>query len=1614
MLVLDVGTGLHTPTWVRAVRGAAGYTRQAGGWTDEARGGILIDLSRVEFADFVALGQVAQLVEGAARNGIPVRVALPLQRARTAELAWLERTRRSPRPTFDAELGLEARIRGRAEAYRFMVHSGFADALVLPHLPEARVEVTRGWDATGEAAVEPFESLELTRATRARSTQAIFPLRWVQTASADERWLVDAASILTAAGSALSDQEAEGFTRILLLELVENVFQHARESEQVPAPAALIGAVSFNLGGAFRPRVRKFPPRLQPYLEAMTEAGKPFVRVVVADSGIGIPRTLDPVFTDRHRIHLRAIEETLGELRRSEQLLFWSLSPSSSRSPRDPLGPLRPRGLARVERFTKAYQGALLLAAEDAWVGHTYLDRRAAPLRNPMKRSGALLPGTLVEVLLTERARVGRRARRPGETGARVVVARLDLDRSGNGFADGVVPSELDGEIDCVAVLAGRVAATRDGPAALAEAVRRAHESIHMLDAGLAVVLTENGEEVTSTLGAFDHAREDEVVEEAASGGVAALELAVFIDEPVMVVDREGTVMWFGATSEMRGYLYDLADRVLAPADVVQQGMTPQLLADELPEWVGLSEDGAAYARVTAADVFGAVITATAVKLEVEVADGRSAHVQEGRFWSPTLQPISRWIRPTELTRTSVGLPVAAFALARALTVIAEPELLRHARVVSAGGADTIAAAVRAALGAHRGVDRPSHLRVRSSWLYEREVRPQVVIVADLVLTENTVRHVLVDLMRTGEDAVAVCCLFDAREERAPTIDCFGKAIPIIGLANVNVRLAGDSPDRFIHPVTQAIVDAEREAEDEYSIATEDLLAALGNGNSLPALFLGHIARGTARHFTAYLRAARLIDENAPTREPILDAFAREAGRLGGALVDSGGPVPLEIWHPEENGPASVIADAVATRLNSGGRLRVTEVRSIERSAFSGSWIFTPGRVDTPAGTHVLIVDWGAATGATLHQALGIAADSGAASVQALVMTSQLLPADETAVRKVRMLAGRTSTVGAADEHGQMALERGRDGGVARDVPVDVHFLTRLRVGISEPELCRLCALGAFFASEATHAPTRLLRNHAAAVALELAPVSVETLGHEPPQDLYGVNVSPSEVSAVLALRALLERSVTSGHARLELRTQLDDWREHRRPAAFALLRLLTLEPAWLKRDPLRLTEFRRLVADLATSIASAPAYSSRGGEQGHVADGVRRQAIIVLRMSSKRRFLDEFPPLLARWARRPELAGDLLFGMYTYVGRSYHRTEPTVSRAWHSLVSAQEMLGSVQSVPPDVATTVAALLREVEGRRLAMGYAQSPMEAWRALRLNYVQPLLEHHRVMTPAVALKSELTGVPAERAAAAGETLTAEEWAIQREAWRECAEFFATHLLPHLQPVAGYLVDALNDLVYEGSLSSYDYARWTALLAQPSTYPLQRLDEILEHYERAPDAFDVTAQKEVAEEVGWWYDHLFNPPKTGGKAPLFRILAHCPCYVDDQLRAALARVGAAELPFHLTDQARGNIPHVEVFCRDTLLLDAFAHVIANATEERRRVRGADPPQLDFHHAIDEEYVVVTIRNTNTRETHPAGRGMVMLNSRLQAYGAQITPRPVKEPWTFAAAIRLRLWNA
>src|SRR5215203_982920 len=99
MKILRFGRKLTPVDLERVVYGASPTTKADWGW---ARGtlqeGMFIDLSEVEFAEFTTLAQIALLVEGAVRHGVPVRIALPLNKPRKGEEEFIRISRESGDP----------------------------------------------------------------------------------------------------------------------------------------------------------------------------------------------------------------------------------------------------------------------------------------------------------------------------------------------------------------------------------------------------------------------------------------------------------------------------------------------------------------------------------------------------------------------------------------------------------------------------------------------------------------------------------------------------------------------------------------------------------------------------------------------------------------------------------------------------------------------------------------------------------------------------------------------------------------------------------------------------------------------------------------------------------------------------------------------------------------------------------------------------------------------------------------------------------------------------------------------------------------------------------------------------------------------------------------------------------------------------------------------------------------------------------------------------------------------------------------------------------------------------------------------------------------------------
>jgi adenine/guanine phosphoribosyltransferase-like PRPP-binding protein len=1274
------------------------YTRGVEGWHPTVRSeGLFIDLSLIAHADFTSLAMCALLIEKALRYGHRVRIALPLRSLRRAEIAFYERERGGGRGDFNPELAVRNQVRQRTSAYQFLEHSGFRQVLAMPHVPRAGelLEIVDNYDASSETSTEQIRRVEWAWEGPAyqRSSPAILPLRWVDPHSEDlDEWEEDACAVLLAKGLALSESHARAFARILVHELAENVGEHAPEDAGVScAPRSLVGAIALNLSGRYQTRLNHFPSTLRPYLQKLAATDRPFVRTVVGDSGIGIPATLDRFYNVEYE---RMFSRIPGPLTHAEKLLYWSMMTSAKRFS----GNARrgaPRGLARAERVVRNYQGALLLRSEDALVGYTYwgrardpvIERRSSRSKRRGIRVGSVLEAFLFEPIHARGRPLVRESRAPETVG---LVWRSLFDQE-HGLAPLAEPTPVDG-LRCIVVTMNDSTLNSDNVGAFVERLANASLDAERHGASLAVVFTSGSHEVTSVLEALDEAREDPDLQTGLEG------LPDLVD-PIMLVDAHGSVTWFGSTPDVRKVLFSLSESETGSLDAAALGELlerpgaglPEELSGELPDWLSVSDDGSLGLRTLPADVDACVIDGIRARLVDAIESAETHAVRAGRFCTPGLRDVRRWIAVGDLLRMTKSRGEAAYALGRMLRQRIPHEALRDAAIVRvAGTSEDLATTFMGCLPVQSRLhsmpgETGSLLSGGDATLIPPGTR--VVLLADLVLTENTIRHALADLMRHGAVPVAVCCVLDVRSERTKEVACYERNVPIVGLVEEDISLVEGVSESYINPISgEPEQPVERRVA--YDLAPEVFLDKCGEDED--TLYVGHIARQNGRHFTSYINVDRIFERSSPNRDSYIEACADACASW---LQDRSDGSAIELWYPRGGDEiAHRLTDMVKEQLSAEFEIGVDQVRGLRRVPTGEGWLFGhPGR-DVEGGTHVIVIDWGSTTAATVHRMIGLAAEAGAASVMALIFASQLSRSDEDGLARIRSVEAIEQPTRILPPPGsQLDVSEpvlSNKAGSLTEIPVAVHFVTRLRVGMTDVARCRLCDLYEHYRAESLAAPTELLKSHAANAAELLAPLAREDVFRTRPHDLYRDMLVGRDVRDILELRQMLEDALVSTESRLALRARLESVASADRRGFAQWLRLLALEPHWLKHAPLRFAEFRSLLAQLAGAVAG-------GGPTEIPSESLRRQAIIVLRASSKREFFRLFPTLVAKYQDEPRLIAELFFGVYTYLKRPYHGSAPLIERALASLLEAEHLLRP--EVGQDVRETLKVLRKACE-----------------------------------------------------------------------------------------------------------------------------------------------------------------------------------------------------------------------------------------------------------------------------------------------------------------------------
>jgi hypothetical protein len=1637
----------------RVIFGASPTRKSDRGWTQATiKEGLFIDLSEVEFAEFTTLAQVALLVESAARHGISVKVALPFARHRVGEQKFILSCRKSDDPAklFWAH-STEKAIRLRQNALQFMEHSGFIEALEVAHVPDAKnlIKIVDDYDSGREVSYDDPNSAEPLANSQwyVKSDKTnyflkrIFRLRWFPPLNGDKLLKSQnyAAAILGFKDIGLTDSDAMALAGTLLHELIENVYFYGSENlkNDNGQPYALVGAVVFD-PDTYQLRPENFRPSLREFVEWAADTNSPVIRVVVGDSGAGIPHTLGPHFSSDNEDEIPNLEPPL---RPTEKTLFWAFNPWSTSDKEAALIKRGTRGLWRVQCLVQSYDGAVTIRSEDAMVGWTYQSlNNAKEARDSNLR---FIPGTFIDICLLSKIHP-RKKLSPNPVDAPRQVPNFEIVRCKGSETESL------SEEDLKRLVKELRKATPDKPKCIIAtldviplwAPLTQEVLIDLLQT--ATNLTNHGalsllcpdvtwRQIEPTVKSLDT-----LMDELSQSRLAALGVPKSPD-PVILIDSSGEARWFGGNVILRKLLTAL---LAAPDSYLDEQSIKELVSNEeelnalyrslknQPHLIEFTGDGIRLRFITS-DLNKYLIDELGRRLHNAVTQGTSKGIHKGLFRTPSLQCVTRWNNVHHLVDEVIGAGPAAYALARRIESKVLENVSEKISLVKVGMTNELVSMLNECLGLEKlkysipgelgAYDHPEVTRVPPG--------TKVILCTDLVLTENTVGHALTDLLRWNAEPLAVICILDARKNKSAKINCLGREFPLISLTEIDIII--DEPEKTddiinVDPVLREPLKGKSFRSPDYDISPDEFLnlCRVVDGT----LYFGHIERSVWRHFTTYLNAPRLIRREVNSRAPIINPFVEHIFNWVNDQVtrkkEQGQDASkfIEIWYPGSSDDfAGQIADAVKDEITqSNSDIKVVRLRGIPRVASAGRWAFPAEVRRLDKNAHIVILDWGSITSVTVQQMIRLAAEAGAASVKVIVLLSQMLIEDEMALRGIKAVNAlkysEPGKVAASISQAKLPFninhtEAAQDNEKIEEnsIPVEVVFLSFFSQGYYQPRDCPICNIRKEYASEAEHCPTELLRRHARETYELLKEKEREEVFIEEPGDLYKVPVITEEIANVVETRQQLQLALRSTEERKNVQIKLKALVDRGDPATkIAWLRLLATEPSWLKLPPLRFYDLRDDIAQIALHIAREDS-----GETFQI--GVRRQALIVLRAASKKRFIDELPNLLERCIDETSLVQQLLHDTFTYLKRPYHHNSPdAIKRVWQSLTQCHDYLQGIAGHVEfglEYLYTVSSLLRAAEFLRFVSSLENpSPLEAWHSLREHFLNPMEQHCEAIGCMMDVLMNM------RSPALPEAIPDKvKWRTVLEEWQTCQMFLSANVFPYLKPLKELLLGSYYEL-----LTPVD-ERWRLdkLIEAGIPYEMDRVADLLFDFAQSPYSFLDAIKRDVGKkEVEWWYNYFLNagaePKRAASKeATLLKFLRRCPCELNEVVQFAIEDMRNQGFAFH-EEVINSRELETKVFCDKELLRNTIKHLIENAAGEKHSDRAKDAiPRIRFIPVqVGESQICLMVLNDGTKPTQ-RGKGLDALDRSLRTFDGHIEGAPFnEEAWTYKAELTLLRW--
>jgi hypothetical protein len=1531
MTILEFGRRLDPQSWTDAFqRNGLRFDNGSAGKQ------VHIDLSDLGFADFVSLGHLLVFARSLRDTGVGYSVRWPMPDLRPTD---------DPQ---DPEAAID-RIR-RNNCRLYLEQAGAINVLKSPPSNALPGSPVGPQSAPPKSTTQPSgQSGDLDRALLPHRHRRILPYRWVTAKAASQLTQTTRPSWLEVElrDLGLASETAAALAKGILAELLENGAEHAGAS------AILLGGVIVQPDTYLNAtRISDFEPDLRDVASRTRGAGSPLVRLVVADAGWGTGKKSDP---------------GAGRPKILDALDNWSATVEAG-----PKGGAR--GLWKVSRIVRAYEGGLLISSGGETVGRVFDESGA---RTVERETAAVLPGTFVQCALPSRP--GIEALRPaGEVptprkqsaGSRSSLACIAVNLYYRKGFD-------EKEIAEIRALLGNLPTGKSGLVVTAN-VKHGGDAQNDVEIELAIrqcltIAAETSGTATLSLAfpSINRPLMSVAVEHVNAGYSTAL--------PMLVLAPENRHYWVGGSPAHRRVLTALsgADDPVRVDQISLQPAEDLAATRDLIERADLLHVGGEQVtlRLRPQDAVTAMASYVADRIRRGIAEADPPCVWRGRFLTPSLRVTNQWCDPEALLGELGLAGLAGFSLAarvedrlgRIDQMPSRPLIVRLDSIPR----DTMTAFARSLHGRDEHFDSLDDTRLEQTGARPGSGPVRILLVTGLISSRTTVTRALNDAAAREMVPIGVAALIDARDATtiqndADELAFQGSRVPLIKLLAVDIEPDEADPD----PRKPTPIDPILGQPIEKTMgATRPLLPQAVYVEALKrssAARLGHIERPANRHYTAYVDPTLLFrDERWSAR--VMGRIARQLDQrhrevFGARAADA----PLCLLYPEgTTDDLRAVTKELFDMLAHKG-VKVEMPVAVPRATYVSRW-WLPRLLLLPSGTrHAVFIDSGASSGHTIQQSIRLSAYNEVEAITGILLLNGL--SDSEALNLQQVAAVRRP-------HGSEV------------VPLELYFVARTATSSVDRKDCAICALRRRYARLSLLVPIpESLERHRDWLVKILEPRTKQNLFEVQATDLFGANVSQRECVEYLQWRFDLRQATYNTDKRLSV-TQKLDAAKNDPLLRDALIRLLVAESQWLRSAPLWFPACRQSIADLVVSLLI--------GDSAMSTDQMLRiQALILLSDAAPDRFARELIPILeANRHQEPVVSHVFLEALRLIVDpsapTSYARalvTQPLVQ----ALIQKEGELrrrGSLADSKPFKLSLVRYVLSH--GRRPLQPVPTNPQAAWAALR-SYRGSLAEHNyanemwRIVTSIGIIgrgspPADLDGI--------------------HEDWMRCLNFLLLDVLPNANLLRQVLTSKaiLNDMV------PGDAVRWERAINGGGAKMLDEtaagIANLLDQIEPGGQA-NTYSVGSLLDDLRFWSTHFLR-----ADALLANVVDRCPADLVMAVRESLQGTDAT-----LVGQGAGDY---WVFCTTRLLRDVFTHIRINA-EETHRAKGTNQT---FEACLEEPApgrVTVTVRNTgSSKELTGGGKGIETLQRRLGGFGGSLEEVSPGEGWSYAIAVTLDRWR-